>query len=148
MESVYLHGAEDVQRAGNRIAAAAESISTTASWLIDALERDRVQRAELLEVTVRRIAAEFSVIAFSNLLDYLEPIEIGGKRRFIGKAPDKLTETQARAVARMRVVEINEKGFVFYDHQYELHGKSVALSELAKYMGMYSTLINLTRTDV
>lgn len=48
MEYVTLLGAEDVQRAGTRMAGAAEEFGRHVSYLIEALDRERIAREEFL----------------------------------------------------------------------------------------------------
>ena len=90
-----------------------------------------------LELTAERVAQELAAIAFVNVLDYLKPVEVAGIRRFVGKAPDELTEAQARAVTRWRVEPIRSGDEVIYNYRYEFYDKKGALTVLGRHLGMF-----------
>jgi len=102
----------------------------------------RVAKAEVIQrnfdVTVDAVVEELAAMGFINPKDYIRVVEYRGKPMVIGKAPDKLTDDQAKAVSSWDRQKVVVDGGYDFDYRYTFYDKRQSLRDMGQHLGMFN----------
>ncbi|MGV7221972.1 MAG: terminase small subunit [Nitrospinales bacterium] len=96
----------------------------------DEIQIAMANRSKRAEIDADRVIKELSIIAFSNICDYVDFGPHGAKLKASSGIPDKFT----RAIALVKQSSTSDNGGSF---AIKMHDKLLALDMLAKHFGMY-----------
>lgn len=90
------------------------------------------------EVSTERILRESAAIALADRVTFSRAVTIKGRKRFIGKPPDELTQVQRISIREWSEHEVETDDGTEIDFRYQLHGKQAAIEFIGKHLGMLS----------
>lgn len=131
---IDFNGTQAAIRAGYSVKTARKMASEnlTKPDIIDALARRRVELAEANEVTPEKVAAEYALMGFANLEDYVKWAPDG----ITLTASSELPEGATRAVSEITEVRTSKgDDYTTTTIKFKLHDKKGALDSLCRLLG-------------
>jgi phage terminase small subunit len=130
------------RRAGYSETTVKKKIPSLLKQLAPYIAHLRAAKAEVIQrnfdVTVDAVVDELAAMGFINPKDYIRVVEYRGTPMVIGKAPDKLTDDQAKAVASWQRKKVVVDGGYDFDYQYTFYDKRQSLRDMGQHLGMFN----------